>query len=358
MSYPISLSSISKFEIINKISINVYSYNKDKSVFPVYLTKNVQEKHVHLLLVKEKDDDDDIENETSNSEDINDDDENVLNSPIHINSHYCWIKNLSALISSQLSKSHLKKLFCDRCLLYFNNQSKLEEHIKHCKNDAKIVLPIEKNKWLEFTNYKNQQKVPFVIYADIESILEPVTLNNGASNTARYQNHHASSIGLYFKCSYDDSLSFYWSNRSSDCIQLFCRKLKDIGENIYDIFNNIVPMNLSSDEEISFQKSTFFYICSKPFTPLDYPVRDHCHFTGKFRGSAYNSCNLNFKESRLVPVVFHNLSGYDSHFIIEEISRSFEGDISAIPISTEKYISFTKILQKIKITNKTCSSGS
>ena len=54
------------------------------------------------------------------------------------------------------------------------------------------------------------------------------------------------------------------------------------------------------------------------------PVRDHCHVTGKYRGSAHQTCNLKLKisaENIKIPVVFHNLKGYDSHFIMNELGE-------------------------------------
>ena len=59
----------------------------------------------------------------------------------------------------------------------------------------------------------------------------------------------------------------------------------------------------------------------------DIRVRDHCHLSGRFRGPAHSECNLNYKNAFYIPIVFHNLSGYDSHFIIEEIATAFEGHV-------------------------------
>ena len=65
----------------------------------------------------------------------------------------------------------------------------------------------------------------------------------------------------------------------------------------------------------------YIYICEKLFDVGDDKVRDHCHITGKYRGPAHWSCNINLKLSRKIPVIFHNLRGYDSHLIIQEIRK-------------------------------------
>jgi len=73
----------------------------------------------------------------------------------------------------------------------------------------------------------------------------------------------------------------------------------------------------------------------------NHPVRDHCHITGKYRGSAHNSCNLQLRldpEKLKIPVIFHNLKGYDSHFIIKKLEKNT--NISVIANNFEKYISF------------------
>ena len=73
-------------------------------------------------------------------------------------------------------------------------------------------------------------------------------------------------------------------------------------------------------------------------------VRDHCHFTGRYRGAAHNLCNLKYRKPNFTPVVFHNLSGYDSHLFIKNLGFS-EGNFNCIPNNEEKYISFSKKIQ-------------
>ena len=70
-------------------------------------------------------------------------------------------------------------------------------------------------------------------------------------------------------------------------------------------------------------------------------VRDHCHYTGKYRDAAHNKCNLNYKIVKEIPVLFHNGSVYDYHFIIKYSAREFKSSSECLGENTEKYISFT-----------------
>ena len=70
-------------------------------------------------------------------------------------------------------------------------------------------------------------------------------------------------------------------------------------------------------------------------------VRDHCHFTGEYRGAAHNSCNLQCRKPSILPVMFHNLQGYDSHLFIKQLAK-VKGKLDCIPSTEEKYISFLK----------------
>ena len=77
------------------------------------------------------------------------------------------------------------------------------------------------------------------------------------------------------------------------------------------------------------------WICGKLISLDENKVRDHCHITGKYRDAAYCSCNVNLKISKKVPVIFHNLKGYDSHLIFKELSK-FDCRVNVIPNGLEK----------------------
>ena len=76
-------------------------------------------------------------------------------------------------------------------------------------------------------------------------------------------------------------------------------------------------------------------------------VRDHCHYTGKYRGGAHSKCNLNYKIVKKIPVLFHNGSAYDYHFIIKYLAREFKGNFECLGETTEKYFSFSVPFKKV-----------
>ena len=96
---------------------------------------------------------------------------------------------------------------------------------------------------------------------------------------------------------------------------------------------------MSEKEEHLFQESNSCWICGKLIDHDDEKVRDLCHVTGKFGGAAYWGCNINFQLTKKVPVIYHDLRGYDSHLIFSELNK-FDAKISVIPNGLEKYMAF------------------
>ena len=74
-------------------------------------------------------------------------------------------------------------------------------------------------------------------------------------------------------------------------------------------------------------------------------VKDHCHYTGKFRGAAHSKCNLNYKVPKDIPIIIHNAS-YDTHFIINQLAEEFKGKLNCIGENMEKYITFSAPIKK------------
>ena len=317
--YPVSLSDIKKFECLNSnISITVFGYNEKDKVFPLRISEYSNRFYKIKLLLVEK--------------------EGV--------SHYCLIENLSRLVSLQISKHNGKSFLCDNCLNPFPTEESLNKHKEYCSANEYVKAEMPKkgiDDILWFINYLKEEKVPFMIYADIESLIKSLQTCEPSpqrSYTKQYQKHEPISFSYYIKC-FDDNV-FKQRLRSytgEDAMQKFVEWLEEdirIISNIPD-----VDMIFRKEEAERFNKETKCWICKGEFKEDDKKVRDHCHFTGRYRGATHNSCNLKYRKPDFTPVVLHNLSGYDSHLFIKNLGFT-AGNIDCIPNNEERYISFTK----------------
>ncbi|XP_018374523.1 PREDICTED: uncharacterized protein LOC108768554 [Trachymyrmex cornetzi] len=254
--FPMTLKNISKFERLNAVSINVYGI-ENKQILPLRLTGDKKEKHVNLLYLQDS-----------------------RNNGI---GHFAWIKNLSRLVRSQLTRMEHKKYFCGRCLQYFGSNEKLQTHEVDCQklNDCAICLPSKNDRWLEFSKHCNQERVPFVVYVDLECVLRKMEHDKENASSYEYQRHEVFSIGYYVRCSYN-SLSSYHFCRDENCIAWFARQLNDLAHRVKDIISANVPVEaLSKQQWEAYRSATRCHICEKPFAPDNTRVRDHCHLTGR-----------------------------------------------------------------------------
>ena len=131
----------------------------------------------------------------------------------------------------------------------------------------------------------------------------------------------------------------------------FCLDLREHATKIIN-YEKKEMIPLTKEEEKKHNKQEVCHICKKRFSTDDnnkkyHKVRDHCHYTGKYRGVAHDICNLRYKIPKEIPVVFHNGSKYDYHFIIKELAEEFE----CLGENTEKYITFSVPIRK-EITKK------
>ena len=324
--FPMKLKHISKFEKLNPglPGINVFSVNDNKKFYPLKMAEKDCLNTIDLFFFEE---------------------EGV--------SHYSLIKNFTRLVKKQLTLSKNGVVFiCKKCFSHFTKYELLQKHITYCSNNETVAVKMPaQNTMLGFKNYYKQLRVPFVVYADLECFTKPMNTcspNPKKSYNYNYQKHEPSGFCFYIKGIVPDitikPIIYTKTNSDDNVAEIFVNKLAKVTNNIYnDFYKRPIPLRLTRQEQISFDKAEICHICKKEL--LDDKVRDHCHFTGQYRGAAHNSCKLQCRKPMILPVIFHNLQGYDAHLFIKQLA-CLPGELNCIPSTEEKYISFSK---KIKV---------
>ncbi|XP_058981533.1 uncharacterized protein LOC131803829 [Musca domestica] len=318
LSFPMAIKNIKDFEANNEdISINVFGYDGNQIVGPYYLTPKRRNRHINLMLLHEGD-----------------------------KFHYILIMDMSRLLRSQITAHRGRSIICDGCIQSFTTEAVYAKHEKECVGVV-TEMPKEGENIIRFKNYHKKERVPFVIYADAECILEdwnPENLNTN-TNTVTVKRHIPCAFSYYIKCSFNDSLSKFYIYSGPNAARNFLENLIGDCKFIYNTYlSKTVPMiSLSQTELDDFNSSTVCHICEKELG--NDRVKDHCHLTGKYRGAAHNECNLKYHVSKFVPIFFHNFSSYDCHLFFKELIH-FDGEIKVIPLNKELYVSmsyFTKM---------------
>ena len=153
--------------------------------------------------------------------------------------------------------------------------------------------------------------------------------NPEKSCTEKKIKHTPSGYSLFTNCSFDETKNKLDSYRGEYCMERFCKDLRDHAMKIIN-YEEKEMIPLTDKENKSYEKQNICYIFKKEFITdendkkafkLCHKVRDHCRYTGKFRGAAHSICNLRYKIPKEIPVVFHNGSTYGYHFIIKQLAK-------------------------------------
>ena len=221
--YPVSFRDIDRFESQNpNISISVFGYNQNERVYPLKVSKYTGCEHdINLMLIKDGE-----------------------------NSHYCLIKNMSALLASQINNHKGTRNICLNCLNSFKSIQSLDKHKEYCYNNEclKTIMP-EPGTYLKFKNFANSEKVPFVVYADFEALIKEMDNcdpDPNKSYTKKYQKHEPISFSFYIKC-FNESVyeSRTRSYTGKDAMDVF---IKCLEEDVKAIAN-IKPKKMIFTEE-------------------------------------------------------------------------------------------------------------
>ena len=322
LQYPVHPQDVPEIEQQLHLKINVFSFYDDegKGRYPLYVSKN-EEYTTEIDL-------------------------------LYWNEHYAWIKNFSRFIYD-LSPAHRPKFFCKRCFGLFLNSETFHRHHKICDRpdfDSMIFLFPSEGTTLKFHNSRHQLKVPFIIYADFESLLLPEDAPIPHANqvkrrrTTLIDRHVPCAAGIYVVSA--NAILFpptYESFTGENVVQWFLNRLFDISENIKTILSDPKRLVMTQADWATFNASSFCWICKEAFDlrKPETKVRDHDHLTGQFRGAAHSECNLQLQQTRKLPVFLHNFRGYDAHIITRALDAFPQMKISVIGQSYEKYLTLS-----------------
>ena len=128
-----------------------------------------------------------------------------------------------------------------------------------------------------------------------------------------------------------------------DCVKKFCDHVIGEAHRLYQSFPEKPMKPLTPKEMDTYKRSERCHICFKPFKEDKPKVRDHCHCTGHYRGPTHTKCNLQYKIPSYIPIMFHNLLGYDAQLFIKELTASSTdgAKMGVIAKNKEDYISFS-----------------
>ena len=341
INFPLSQKHYNKVEKQNSIRINVFGY-EDGQPFPIHISKKTFEDQMNLLLITKDE-----------------------------KKHYVLIKDFNSFMYNQ-SKPKERKHFCMYCLQCFSSERILANHVNNCLtiNGAQAInMPKQGENILKFNNFHKQLPVTIVIYANFEAITKKVQGceqseemkkdKDTRSYMEAYQTHKDCGYGYKEVCCYDDNYSKYTRIYTSEnAVYKFMENMLEEVEYCKVVIKKHFskPLVMTEVDEQNFKTMDGCHICGGKYTDKDVRIRDHCHITGKFRGLAHQECNLKLRikpENLKIPVIFHNLRGYDSHFIMQQIGEiankhgytNKKGEkqdlnINAIPNNMEKYIAF------------------
>ena len=340
LNYPVETKQIPQFEKQNpSISINVLSFESDTKSFSIeYLSpERGRQHHISLLLLEDPQD-------TSKH-------------------HYVHVTDLSRLVAHR-SKHNGSTHVCSSCLHPFSTSTTLENHIPYCLEHApqQVRYPDPEDCKLKFVNVKKQQPVSFFLVADFESFLTPTDDDDDddRSRTKIINEHNVSGFCCHRVTQLDQYRTPPTVYSGDDVISKFYEHVTNESKEIGKIMATNVPMEpLTVQQHSRYTRATVCDNCKQPFTHRNWKVHHHDHLTGKFLFPCCNDCNLQFKSTRthhgsyqfFLPVIFHNLKNYDSHFIIKNFEKKYVEthgkdhkinyeDIKVIPLNSEKFITF------------------
>ena len=303
-------SDIHKFNEINNLSVNKNEINfyqdGDKwkhNLIPIEISKNESDNVIDLLIYK---------------------------------NHYALIKKLHVFLGD-----HNKSFVCRRCLNSYTCENALTNHKEKCGDDNICTIRTSNESHLFWKNYFHKNPLYFRIYADFEANNEKHIYKIGNKTTNIYKQNPVFN-GYHIISELEDVLKsdYYESPLGYDNVDWFVKEVIELENKMAFYFKTLRKISLCQKNEEDFKYNNICRFCEKEI--LSDKVRDHCHLTGKYRGPAHKTCNINVKQkdSNFIPFAFHNFSNYDCHMFFKKLVdlKKDEVKFKIIPKTNEDYV--------------------
>ena len=230
------------------------------------------------------------------------------------------------------------------CLQEFREVRSRDEHVIYCRNNELVRIEMPHGKPIaRYSKGQYQFKVPFIMYADFESIIEPIEGpgNNPVKSSTRGVNVHTpSGWCIRSEFAYGNVKNPVAQYRGANCVQRFCEHIVTEAQCLYRSYPEKPMDPLTKAQMKEHSRASTCHICFGPFKSSDRKVRDHCHHSSKYRGAAHSLCNLQYKIPSYIPAVLHNISGCDVHLFISKLSK-YGSKMGVIGKNTDDHISFS-----------------
>lgn len=331
---PINANDVKKFERKNRhlnIQINVFTYS-DEHLIPVHTSTIKNPKKIVNLYLKQ------IRTNT-------------------FKHHYTTISNLNGFVRIFNYEKHTH-YHCSLCLNSFWSEEALENHFVGCSKEDPVLIEYPKpDDTLEFRAYEKQIAQPMVGFADFEASLVPISRKDNADryNCDNCKNegdialctHSTSEVHHQIATSYsitiiDEKGVMMYEKTESDLnnvIEKFFKTLKYIENTYIPLLQRYrVKYDYTNEEIEQHANAELCYLCKGAYSNVRgmHKVRDHCHYSNKFLGSAHSKCNWKRTVNTNIPVFIHNFRNYDGQFIAQGLKFNKE-DVSGLPYNMEKF---------------------
>ena len=321
INYPVSYDDIKTFENNNKISVRVYDIDPDGGLL-INMLENIEyikNGIIYLLLIEEGD-----------------------------KSHYIYIKHIQKILNLSYVRG-CDNVFCPYCNKNIGVEEYNKRHVNECykrvtEDGALLKLPKE-GSVMKFLNHRKKQKRPYIIYCDMESTLvKNYERVEDDKNTYKTHRHEVNSCCYYLVCSFDSTQNILKTFEGDNCVIDMIEEIYNLTIKKLNKIDSCKYNKCSHDDEKKYNDSLICGVCDLPFSEECKKSKSYDLMTGKYKEAVHFKCNVNYYINKYVPVVFHNLRGYDSHFIIKEAytlsNKLNNARFNVIPLSYEKFMSF------------------